>query len=118
MGLLRSKTNRRGGPDLPERRSGVWLRTIAAEDTKARLHSSSKGEQLDAVLSDYKLPGLTGTEPLSRPRANQAWFKGHVVTGNPGRPRSNFNLADGAQKALSYADWRASRGLLAPTEAD
>jgi CheY-like chemotaxis protein len=34
--------------------------TIAAADTKSALALVEQGEQLDAVLSDYKLPGMTG----------------------------------------------------------
>jgi signal transduction histidine kinase len=57
--------------------------TIAAADTKSALALVEQGEQLDAVLSDYKLPGMTGTELLARLCQIRPGLKGMLVTGNP-----------------------------------
>jgi CheY-like chemotaxis protein len=57
--------------------------TIAAVDTTSALALVERGEQLDAVLSDYKLPGMTGAELLARLCQIRPGLKGMLVTGNP-----------------------------------
>jgi CheY-like chemotaxis protein len=61
----------------------VGYETIEAADTGSALSIVEQDGRLDAVLCDYRLPGMTGTELIARLRQIRPDLKGMLVTGNP-----------------------------------
>jgi CheY-like chemotaxis protein len=92
--------------------------TIAAADTTSALSLVEQGEQLDAVLSDYKLPGMTGTELLARICQIRPGLKGMLVTGNPDAIEEFQISLPVLKKPFSIAALAAHLRVLLHTEAD
>jgi signal transduction histidine kinase/CheY-like chemotaxis protein len=55
---------------------------ITAADTESAVSLVELGDPLDVVLSDFKLPGMTGMELVARLCKIQPGLKGLLVTGN------------------------------------
>jgi CheY-like chemotaxis protein len=55
---------------------------VAGADTESALSIVEQGEPFDAVLSDFKMPGMSGVELLTRLREMRPGLKGMLVTGN------------------------------------
>ena len=92
--------------------------TIAAADTKSALALVEQGEQLDAVLSDYKLPGMTGTELLARLCQIRPGLKGMLVTGNPDATEQFQTSLPVLKKPFPIAALAEHLRVLLHTEAD
>jgi signal transduction histidine kinase len=55
---------------------------MAVSDVESALSLVERGEPLDAVLSDFKMPGMSGVELLTRLREMRPGLKGMLITGN------------------------------------
>lgn len=55
---------------------------VAVSDIEKALSFVERGEPLDAVISDFKMPGMSGPELLTRLREIRPGLKGMLVTGN------------------------------------
>jgi CheY-like chemotaxis protein/anti-sigma regulatory factor (Ser/Thr protein kinase) len=55
---------------------------VAVADTESALSVVERGEPFDAVLSDFKMPGMSGVDLLARLREMRPGLKGMLVTGN------------------------------------
>jgi CheY-like chemotaxis protein len=55
---------------------------IAVSDIESAISLAELGEPLDAVLSDYKMSGMSGAELVARLREIRPNLKGMLITGN------------------------------------
>jgi CheY-like chemotaxis protein len=94
---------------------------IAVSDIESALSFVELGEPLDAVVSDFKMPGMSGADVLARLRDIRPGLKGMLVTGNveaieqlqTSLPllRKPFHIAALAQHLRSLLQPDAPKGL-------
>ncbi|HWD56635.1 MAG TPA: ATP-binding protein [Stellaceae bacterium] len=92
--------------------------TISAADTKSAVSLVERGEQLDAVLTDYKLPDMTGMELLARLGEIRPGLKGMLVTGNLDATELFQTSLPVLRKPFRIAALAEQLRLLLDTEAD
>jgi CheY-like chemotaxis protein len=67
---------------LSEALAGLGYEAIAFADTNSAVSCVAHGEPFDAVLSDFKMPGMSGIDLLARLGELRPGLKGMLITGN------------------------------------